>query len=116
MVRIQEMPPGTKSGVARSYATANPGPFEDYKWLFMLNWNPDCPNKDVWIHGFMGVATRRSLREMLDKLTEMGFLRMRALRKDGHLLPKAKQLPDGTWVIVIADFFGEPANSSLMPL
>lgn len=110
------MPPGSLSGVTRFYKNPNPQPFEDYEWVCMMNWHPNDPEKDVWIHGLKGEASRSSLRQLLLKVHTMGFHRIRALRKEGHMLPRATELPDGSLVMHVSSLMREHPPTGFAPL
>lgn len=100
MYRVQYMPEGTLSGIARYYKNPNAGALEDYGNLCMLNWNPANPDREVWVHGLMGKLGYREGREFIEKLADMGFENVRALRKEGHILPRAKEHPDGNGLVI----------------
>lgn len=104
MIRVQYMPVGSRSGIVRAYERDNAAPLEDYLLVCTLNWDENCPNKDVWVHALMGEGNRRFLRQLVQQVHSMGFLRIRALRKEGHLLPKATEMPDGSLMILVSDF------------
>lgn len=117
MYRVQIMPTGTLSGIARYYKNPEAGPLEDYEQLCMLNWDPDSPLKEVWVHGLMGKATYRTWRDFVYKLDEMGFLFIRALRKEGHLLPRSQEHMDGRGLVIAISDLKRPApNSSFSSL
>ncbi len=117
MYRVQIMPVGSMSGIARYYKNPNAGPLEDYEQLCMLNWDPHCPDKEVWVHGLMVKATYRTWRDFVYKLNEMNFKFIRGLRKEGHLLPRAREHPDGKGlVITISDLMKPEPNSNFAPL
>lgn len=117
MYKVQIMPTGTLSAIARHYDDENPEPIANYTQLCMLNWNPDCPDREVWVHGLMGPATYRKWKEFVNRLDSMGFLRIRAFRKEGHNLPRARLHEDGkSFVIEISDLIRPEPNSSFAPL
>lgn len=114
MIRIQMLPEGTTSGVVRFYADENAAPMSDFQVVCTVNW--ESPQV-VWVHGLMGKGDRRLWQDFVRALADRGVTTIRALRADGHRLPRAQQHPDGRGLVIyIADLQREPPDSDFVAL
>lgn len=114
MIRIQLMPPGTVTGVARFYAEDSAAPMADYQLVCSVNWeNP----RVVWVHGLMGRGSRKLWRDFVDRLHALGVEQIRAARAEGRVLPRARLHPDGNGLVMdIADLMERPPDSHFVSL
>ncbi len=110
MIRIQYLPDGSKSGVVRFYQDDDAPPMSDFQVVCTVNWeSPEV----VWVHGLMGKGNRKLWRDFVDKLHGLGVVQIRALRADGHILPRAKPHPDGRGLVLyVADLMRDPPDSA----
>jgi hypothetical protein len=101
----------------RFYADDNAGPMADYDASCMVVWETPFI---VWIRMLRGGLSRALLRNLLEWLVNQGIVTVRAHRAAGHVLPLAKEQPDGSYstdVQALAARFLRPnATSDWTPL
>ncbi|KQP12470.1 hypothetical protein [Pseudorhodoferax sp. Leaf267] len=114
MIRIQFMPAGTTTGIARFYLQDDAAPMSDYQLVCTLNW--ESPNV-VWVHGLMGRGSRKLWRDFAAKLHEVGVEQIRATRAEGRVLPRARPHPDGNGLVMhLKDLIDQPVDSGFVTL
>ena len=97
MIRIQYLPPGTTTGIARFYENDAADPMADYQLVCNLNWES---RDTVWVHGLMGQGSRKLWRDFVQAMDAAGVQSIRATRAPGHLLPRARAHADGRGLVL----------------
>ncbi|WP_326535807.1 hypothetical protein [Pseudorhodoferax sp.] len=114
MIRIQVMPPGTTTGIARFYEQDSAAPMADYQLVCSVNW--ESPQV-VWVHGLMGKGSRKLWRDFVAELHTQGVQQIRATRAEGRVLPRARPHPDGHGLVMdVADLLARPVDSGFVLL
>ena len=90
---------GTAS-IARVYDEADPAPMANFCASFVAEW--DGP-RELWIKALQGRMTRRTLRELVTLLVEMGVHTVLARRAEQHVLPLGVVGDDGVTRIRVSD-------------
>ena len=86
--------------IARMYDDEHPAPLAPFVASAVFEW---VAPRDLWIKAFSGRLTRRTLRDLLTKLVELGVHTVLARRADGHILPLGVTDAEGVTRIRVAD-------------
>lgn len=98
MIKIQDLKgPAAVVRMSAEYSASGMPPFQA---VCTLEWESQ---RVAWAHALLGVASRVVLRELVAELDARGVEVLRANRAEGHCLPRAVLLPDGTYEMRIAD-------------
>lgn len=95
MLRHQWLPDSTEFSILRFYGAVSESPYAPFDAVCTLMWR----RPDVWVFGFHGNLTRALLHEFVQFLVEARIQNIRAFRSEAHVLPRARMLPDGSWLI-----------------
>lgn len=97
--------------IARVYETDPAGTMPPIDAVCVLEW--EAP-RIVWVKALKGRLSRRTLRELLCLLVDLGVHTVRAQRAEGHVLPGGVDQGDGTVRIdvrALAHRFASPGAS-----
>lgn len=95
MIRHQWLPGSTEFSVLRFYGEETESPFAPFDAVCTLMW----AGSEVWVFGFHGNLTRALLHQFVQFLAEAKVQSIRAFRADWHILPRARLMADGSWLI-----------------
>lgn len=116
MIRLE--PLASHARLARVYDGDPVDPMAPYVATFVIEWAPDDA-RALWVKGFSGRLTRRTLRELLTMLVDLGVHTVLARRADGHVLPLGQVGEDGITRISVAQLqerFARPGASDWVEL
>ena len=102
--------------IARVYDCVDPAPMAPFCATFVLEW---ADARTVWIKAMHGRMPRRTLRELVVQLVELGAHTVLAMRAEGRVLPCGATGDDGITRISVAELaerFARPGASDWMPL
>lgn len=106
MIRIQDLQgPASVARMSAEYSASETPPFQA---VCTLEW--ETPSV-VWVHGLLGLGNRRLWREFVAELDGRGVEFLRATRAEGHRLPRAVLLADGSYQMRVADLKARPIDS-----
>ena len=84
MIRLE--PLKGAASIARVYDDPDPGPMAPYCATFVAEWDTEDA-RFLWIKSLTGSLTRRTLRELVTLLVDLGVHTVLAKRAEGHVLP-----------------------------
>lgn len=106
MIRIQDLTgPASVVRMSAEHSAADMPPFQA---VCTLEWAAPAV---VWVHGLHGLVARRLWREFIAEMDARGVETLRATRAEGHRLPRAILLTDGSYSMRVADLRARPIDS-----
>lgn len=92
----------------RIFYEDNPGLHDPYQLSLNVIWLPTEPGAVfISMHVAQMPHTRKTLRALVKALLDLNVHTVYACRIDGHVLPRATKLIDGTWKLDLLQFKGK---------